>query len=90
MFYEDNDDDIGHIGKHSDVEKDREKEAKMAAITQMKDHIGVSDDDEGDDPEELRSNSELQSPGYSMKYKKKDKKGGGGGMDMGSIMGMMG
>lgn len=71
-------------------------DAKLAALDEMKQHIGVVDDEDhspdlytGDD-----ANSEVSN------YRNRKKKGGGmkmpggghggGGMDMGSIMGMMG
>lgn len=97
MRLNDNEDELAeHEATHI---SDDGKDAKMAAIDKMKKHVGVEDDEE--DTADAESNSELQSPGYSMKYKRKKKGGGGGmggmmggggmgGMDMSSMGGMMG
>ena len=87
--------DAFHMGE--ETEHDDELDAKKSAISRMKQHIGVEDDEDDYRGGDVESPAELQSPGYSMKYKRKDKKKGGGGMgggmggmDISSIAGMMG
>lgn len=64
------------------MEEEDDRDAKLAALKEMSDHIGVDDDDE-DSPD-------LFDEGNKRKPKSKSNGGGKGMMNMDSIMGMMG